>query len=580
MSLHQNHRQLVVTVALCLIVWGVKAASVENTDTNPNLHCAPTHWYNILVFFITNYAIHAATVKALPGECGYTSAAYKAACLLVPYAGVRRGLNIFLRASALADTSLHQATLANALCMVVRSKDWRPMNGETVPGCSYTYKAPEQEEGTPTKKEDKDNELRSETSRDMEKCCVQVSTISTLGNGVVEADCKVEAPYDYRGAKTKWAKFGEFLLYSYRFRPMPLQNQVINPKDVEVHGLCKLPPGYTLCIVPPHMDVRPRGDIHEKIGLSSNFSALQVLWSIAQTIIGCYTLWSARGSQLNQYGYAAFGLTVIPYIIASIVNLLGGLVTRDYNFVYLVHSEIMDEAIARGALIDGAVGTISPQSDRNEDTLPNDERGAVGDVTFKFVSYLDHEGTFICERKEKDTPTTPSSDSPATILTISPPKDPFAHISPRTRKLQRRWHELFRTDPQKKKCKEPTYGHTITIPSHGQFQRLPPYKFERIFKLMTIFLLITTILAPYLLIYGMTGYKVQKATPTQTNFTTNWLAVGQSYGLSVTEFERHPRKKTWVILLLIVLVCYSWAAIGGIVVVTQEMLEFGTCQTL
>ncbi|KAH8808755.1 hypothetical protein F5884DRAFT_675550 [Xylogone sp. PMI_703] len=463
MASRQNHRQFVITIALCIIAWGVKATGVENTDTNPDLHCAPTRWYNVLVFFLTNYAIHAATVKALPGECGWTSAAYKACCLLVPYAGVRRGLNIFLRASALADTSLHQATLANALCMVVRSKDWRPLNGEVVQGCSYAYKERDEEEEK--KKEKKKN-------CDVEKSPIRVSTISTTsstssaGGSPVEVNWRVEAPYEDCGAKTKTMQCFEFLLYSYRFRPMPLQNQVINPKDVEVHGLCKLPPGYTLCIVPPHMHVRPKSDAHEKIELSSNFSALQVLWSIAQTIIGCYTLYSARGSQLKQYGYGAFGLTVIPYVIASIVNLLGGLVTRDYNFMNS------------------------------------------------------------CQK---------------------------AKLSP---------------------------GHTITVPSHGPFQRLPPYKFERIFKFTSVILLVAAVIAPYILIYVMTGYKPQQATNTQLNFTTHWLCLGQVYGLSVTEFERHPRKKTWATVLFIVLVCYSWAAIGGLVIVTQEMMEFGTCQTL
>jgi hypothetical protein len=72
-----------------------------------------------------------------------------------------------------------------------------------------------------------------------------------------------------------------------------------------------------------------------------------------------YTLYKTRGDQLNQYGYAAFGFTVIPYIIMSFVNLVGNLLTPDYSTLYLVSSLELEEAKSRkDARIDGVVGKV------------------------------------------------------------------------------------------------------------------------------------------------------------------------------------------------------------------------------
>ena len=66
-----------------------------------------------------------------------------------------------------------------------------------------------------------------------------------------------------------------------------------------------------------------------------------------------------KGDQIQRYGYAAFGLTVMPYPIMSVVNLLGTILTPDYSVIYLVSSEAMDEARRReGSRFEGTVGVI------------------------------------------------------------------------------------------------------------------------------------------------------------------------------------------------------------------------------
>jgi hypothetical protein len=133
----------------------------------------------------------------------------------------------------------------------------------------------------------------------------------------------------------------------------------------KVHGLPQLsenslPEGYSLALLPSNTKVNPKVTGDPKIILSSPHSIPQVIIAIVQVLYASYTLYKTRGDQLNRYGYAAFGLTVIPYIIMSFVNLLGNLLTPDYSTLYLVSSSELEEAMSRKAQIDGAVGTVSP----------------------------------------------------------------------------------------------------------------------------------------------------------------------------------------------------------------------------
>ena len=83
--------------------------------------------------------------------------------------------------------------------------------------------------------------------------------------------------------------------------------------------------------------------------------------AIFQVLYASYTLYKTRGDQLSQYGYAAFGLTVIPYIIMSFLNLLGNLSTPNYLTLYLIGSPELEEAkLQDEAALDGLVGSIVP----------------------------------------------------------------------------------------------------------------------------------------------------------------------------------------------------------------------------
>jgi hypothetical protein len=131
-----------------------------------------------------------------------------------------------------------------------------------------------------------------------------------------------------------------------------------------VHGAINLPKGYMLAYVPSDAKIalpENQGAEYEgpmQVEISSNYSVTKAGVAIAQTVNAALTLYKSRGDQITHYGYAAFGLTVIPYIIMSVLNLLAQAVTPDFPTFYLVHSAEMEEAQRRGGVFDGVVGSL------------------------------------------------------------------------------------------------------------------------------------------------------------------------------------------------------------------------------
>jgi hypothetical protein len=159
--------------------------------------------------------------------------------------------------------------------------------------------------------------------------------------------------------------------------PTPSHNK-FDISSRKVHGnlgKCPLPLAYALAMLPPRTTIKepgwddPKDPSHltgysTKIGFSPDsigpsYGISQGLIAILRTISTFITLYFSRGDQLQHYGYATFSLTVIPYLLMSIVNLLSTILTLDYNEVYLIYSEIMREAVGQGGTFDGVVGCIA-----------------------------------------------------------------------------------------------------------------------------------------------------------------------------------------------------------------------------
>ncbi|KAI1462280.1 hypothetical protein F4805DRAFT_452811 [Annulohypoxylon moriforme] len=326
-----------------------------------NLICTPAKWTDVALFYLGNYVAHAATVRVSPGEPILDRIVNSIAVLLFPQAGAMKGLNAIFRCAVLEKAPLQRAARSGALCMVARTPEWKPMPGESLQGVSYM--------GLEKVKEFKKNNL------------------SVKFNDKPEAELnelrQLEEPIATNIWMPPWLRPCSKMFWMYTDTLFPWV-----PWGREIHGVCKLPKGYTLAFVPRHAKVRSIKplDTNQDIELeerfdstiSASFSTIKAVVAILQTLYASFTLYRTRGDQLTQYGYAAFGLTVTPYLVMSIINLIGNMVTPEYAALYMVRSDIMKEARTRGAVIDGEVGEIVPDAySAWTFGVPNDLSGSI-----------------------------------------------------------------------------------------------------------------------------------------------------------------------------------------------------------
>lgn len=70
--------------------------------------------------------------------------------------------------------------------------------------------------------------------------------------------------------------------------------------------------------------------------LSCNFSILQAVAAILQIVYSSLELYEASARQIPKYGYASYSLTVLPYVIMSLTNLLATICEPQYPTMFLV----------------------------------------------------------------------------------------------------------------------------------------------------------------------------------------------------------------------------------------------------
>jgi len=92
--------------------------------------------------------------------------------------------------------------------------------------------------------------------------------------------------------------------------------------------------------------------------ISSSYNILGGLIALAQAIYTSVTLYQTRGDQIDQFGFAAFGLTVAPFVMMSTINLIGNIFAPSYSAIYMIETSVMVEARRHGCHFDGVVGKL------------------------------------------------------------------------------------------------------------------------------------------------------------------------------------------------------------------------------
>ena len=266
---------------------------------------------------------------------------------------MRRGLSLISSASSLNRDDLRAATRAGALCMVIRKPDWRPEDGQTLHGCHVHFKLNEEEDIKCSEPAQDQEKVQSCRTTAVEKTEARPTVYDESSMKQKEVHLIIKDPYEPPAPSGILDRLTRLLVRTDRFNNDSPSCSLVDHKSIKIHGSCRLTPGYSLAYVPPYVKVYPRQG--QAIRLASTHDIPRILFSLIQTISGGYSLYKARGSQIDRYGFAAFGLTVLPYMIVSIINFVGSLLSAEYETMYMVESTSMDEMMERGGVDDGVV---------------------------------------------------------------------------------------------------------------------------------------------------------------------------------------------------------------------------------
>ena len=323
----------------------------------------------------------------------------------------------------------------------------------------------------------------------------------------------------------------------------------VSQTEDRIHGQANLPlnSGYELQILPSYVSVAPLNERprvyqpaeYNDLDICSSHNVLKCTISILQIIFASLTLYRTQGAQINRFGYAAYGLTVIPYAIMSLINLIANITTPDYPYLYLIRSEVMEEAVSRGARFDGIIGkTVMPDDRGQSHDLPITTVGADPD---KHVRTPSIEGF---------------QDNLATGVEICfwDPGDLEGDV---------------KNNP------------TVTVPAAGQYVFKPHAASVTHRENLAGVVGMVAVLAPWAIIGGLTMFERGDSTAVQRGWVLSWLVCGEVFGVCLGylfSYGEYLLPRQWKVRdkVLLVVIC-AVPVVGGAVVVGQMLWGFGSC---
>jgi hypothetical protein len=308
---------------------------------------------------------------------------------------------------------------------------------------------------------------------------------------------------------------------------------------MKIQGCCGSKDLTKLCLVPPYLKVFSSWEPSEKVELSCSTGLLKCATAVVQLGFACFTLYRTRSNQIEQYEYAAFGLTVIPYAVMSLINLTANLLTPEYPTLFLVHSDHMDtmkqiKQLSGENIFAGTIGTVVPK---------NSDAGVYSAVQIR-------------------TPVRLHASERQMIETQVP--DGYVEASEGPLEME--------------------------ISMFGRHETIPTFqKQQKIRNIIAIAIGILALITPYILIAIFSGFHTGSlSTPLQRGFVMLWLVGGQVFGASIglighkrgTTYSLNEFRKTPTSVLVfsrLLQLAYYFPAVGGFVVVGLMMKQFGSC---
>ena len=122
----------------------------------------------------------------------------------------------------------------------------------------------------------------------------------------------------------------------------------------QIRGTLSLPEGYELTILPKHAAVRPI----DGVKCTEIKYAYKIIIAVARLLYDLTSLYHARVHQIARFRYDAFRLTVAPYAVMSLMNLISCLLSPDFEETYMISSGVMQEARARDGVFEEIAGEL------------------------------------------------------------------------------------------------------------------------------------------------------------------------------------------------------------------------------
>ncbi|MCJ1431033.1 hypothetical protein MMC27_000383 [Xylographa pallens] len=289
----------------------------------------------------------------------------------------------------------------------------------------------------------------------------------------------------------------------------------------------------------------------DDMDLSSSYSFSQAAVAMFQVVFASVTLYRTRGDQIQRYGFAAFGLTVAPYLTMSIINLVSAFVTPNYPALYMIRSETMDEAIAHGGKFEGVVGALIPAQ--------SEVQGAL-----KGIFHTKGDRRFYIHRHRA----------------ISNTQNRPETLEERVEVRFRFWHPRRRPTQEKAK---------LLLPSCSSFERSG--RQNDFTTDMSIFTFIACSMAigsiPIVINGCLSHFQTGQSTYAQRVWIMTWLVFGVVLGPITTMADfagshsitgRGDLANSFVLVYAVgIAILYAAPAIGGFVVVGEMIRQYGTC---
>ncbi|KAK4450922.1 hypothetical protein QBC34DRAFT_447894 [Podospora aff. communis PSN243] len=346
---------------------------------NPQLLCTPARWYDYILFIFANYLAHAATVVPTPGQDIEASICAVLLALILPGSAVARAVTVILRRAATESKDpLKRAARAGALCIVLKKPTngfWASMrdieNGRGDAALPASMPPP-RPFGIPDEVAVQEPEVEDPNVKGM--------TRSEEGPGTEKAESQVQLPRRRFFPLETWDN------PSLGYEPIPHGSLI--------HGEYWLDKDYYLALVPPTGLPNLKLDVGEEPSspddssdsgfphfhrsgplVTSSYNLAKLLIGLLQTIWAFITIYRARGNQIQQYGYAAFGLTVAPYATMSIINTIANIMTPEYPSIFVLRTDLLRGLESeRKARFQGALDVVEipePQDQPNQQTSRN-----------------------------------------------------------------------------------------------------------------------------------------------------------------------------------------------------------------